>query len=134
MKQFLLDTNVILRYLTNDVSSQAEKVKRYLMKAKEGRICVETTKIIVIEVLFQLENWYSLNRSEAADKVLTFFSPEWMGLEDKSLIFEALRIYKSKNIDFIDIILHLEAMKLGKNVLTFDKDFEKFDPKASKTP
>ena len=134
MKQFLLDTNVILRYLTNDVPSQAEKVKNYLIKAKNGQISIEATKIVVIEVLFQLKNWYGLNKSEAADKVLTFFSPEWMELEDKSLIFEALRIYKSKNIDFVDIILYLEAGKLGKSILTFDRDFEKLDSKVSKTP
>lgn len=134
MKQFLLDTNVILRYLTNDVPSQAEKVKNYLIRAKNGQISIEARKIIVIEVLFQLKNWYGLDKNEAADKVLTFFSPEWMGLEDKSLIFEALRIYKSKNIDFVDIILYLEAGKSGKSILTFDRDFEKLDSKVSKTP
>lgn len=134
MKQFLLDTNVILRYLTNDIPSQAEKVNNYLIKAKKSQIGIEVRKIIVIEVLFQLKNWYGLDRSEAADKLLTFFSPEWIGLEDKSLIFEALRIYKEKNIDFVDVILHLEAIKLGKSILTFDKDFEKFDFKVSRTP
>lgn len=134
MKQYLLDTNVILRYLTNDLPSQAEKVKSYLIRAKNDQISIETRKITVIEVLFQLKNWYGLGRSEAADKILTFFSPEWVILEDKSLIFEALRIYKSKNIDIVDIILHLEAMKLGKNVLTFDKDFKKFDSKINTTP
>ena len=134
MKQFLLDTNVILRYLSNDLPSQAEKVKNYLVMAKNDQISIETKKLTVIEVLFQLKNWYGLDRNEAANKVLTFFSPEWVGLEDKSLIFEALRIYKSKNMDIVDIILYLEAVKSGKNVLTFDKDFEKFDSKVNKTP
>ena len=100
------------------------------IKAKNGQISIETRKIIVIEVLFQLKNWYGLDKGEAVDKILTFFSPEWMGLEDKSLIFEALRIYKSKNIDIIDIILHLEAIKSGKGILTFDRDFEKLDRKS----
>ena len=38
MKTFVVDTNIILRFLLNDIPKQTEEVKKQIKLAKEGKI------------------------------------------------------------------------------------------------
>ena len=134
MKSVLLDTNIILRYLTNDVPAQAEKVKKRFLEADEGKFQFEILPLTVVEMIYQLENWYELSREEACRKILTLFSPDWMVVKEKEVIFEVLNIYRLNKIDLVDLIIWTTAENENKKLLSFDKDFDKLSPKIRLEP
>jgi len=134
METAVIDTNIILRYLTNDVPSQAEKVKKCFQEATRGKIQFEILTITVVEIIYQLENWYNLTKEETCKKLLALFSPDWMTIKEKGVIFEALNLYRLKNIDYVDLLLFATAKNNKNQLLSFDKDFDKLSPKIRLEP
>src|SRR3989338_4523333 len=134
METAVIDTNIILRYLTNDVPKQEAKVKKRFQQASNGKIQFEILPITIVEIIYQLENWYDLTKEETCKKLLALFSPDWMIFKEKGVIFEALNLYRLKNIDFVDLLVFVTAKNDKKQLLSFDKDFDKLSPKIRLEP
>lgn len=134
MLSVVADTNVFLCFLTNDISSQSKSIEKRFKDAQEGRLLLAVLPITVVEILFQLENWYKFSRQDAVEKLILLFSPSWLELEDKEAVFEALTIYKESKIDFVDILTFSMAKKRNAQILSFDKDYDKLSPKLRLEP
>ncbi|KKU83225.1 MAG: PilT protein domain protein, partial [Microgenomates group bacterium GW2011_GWA2_47_8] len=72
MKMVYVDTNVILRYLTNDVASLALRAKRWFQKAEEGSCKALVLHITLVEVIFLLEHWYEQDKRTSVEQLLLF--------------------------------------------------------------
>ncbi|OGK17475.1 hypothetical protein A2774_05520 [Candidatus Roizmanbacteria bacterium RIFCSPHIGHO2_01_FULL_39_12c] len=127
MKKLIADTNIFLRFLTNDIPEQAARVEKRFREAEKTTLQFIVFQITLVEVLFQLEHWYRLKKAEAADKMIRLFSPDWFEIDNKDAVFEALNIYKNKNIDFVDVLVYAIAKKQKLRIFSFDKDFNKLD-------
>ena len=134
MKTVLVDANLLLRFLTNDVPAQAERVQKRLKEAEKGKLNLVLLPLTVMEVVFHLEHWYHFTKEEVRDKLLILFSPEWIHVEHKAAVFSALRVYAQKNIDFVDIFLWSIAAHEQRGILSFDKDFDKLEPRIRMEP
>lgn len=134
MLSVVADTNVFLRFLTNDIPSQAKSIEKRFQDAQEGKLQLVILPITVVEILFQLENWYKFSKQEAIEKLILLFSPSWLELEDKEAVFEALALYKESNIDFVDILTFSMAKNRNSKILSFDKDYDKLIPKLRLEP
>lgn len=134
MKKYLVDTNVIIRYLTQDLPDQAQRVKKRFLQAKRKEIILTLTGFTVAEILFVLESWYKLEKEDAISKVQTLITPDWIGLEKKEVILEALLCYREINIDFIDLLVWSLAKTEKIHILSFDKDFDRLYPKLRTEP
>lgn len=134
MLSVVADTNVFLRFLTNDIPSQAKSIEKRFKDTQEGKLLLAVLPITVVEILFQLENWYKFSKQEAVEKLMLLFSPSWLELEDKEAVFEAFAIYKESKIDFVDILTFSMAKKRNAQILSFDKDFDKLSPKLRLEP
>lgn len=128
MKSFIVDANVLLRFLTNDIVEQAERVEKRFKEAEKGGITLTILPICVIEVIFHLEHWYHYNRQDASHLVETLLSPDWLNVIDKDAVFEALRLYTNETIDFVDILLWVMAGKEKSSILSLDKDYDHLTP------
>ena len=124
-KVYLLDANVILRYLTNDIPSQRARAKKLFKRVQDLNYVVKILPITLIEVIYHLGNRYRLPRSKIAELIKTFISPNWIYLDNKEEVLEALELYKSSKIDMVDILLFVHAKYQGYEVASFDKDFDK---------
>lgn len=129
-----VDTNVVIRYLTNDVPQQADRVKQRLLQAKEGKLNLAITSFTIVEILFILQSWYKLTKDEAVTKLQTFISPDWIKVEKKKAVLGAFEFYKEKNIDFVDLLNFSVAKEDKAKILSFDKDFDKLTPKLRVEP
>ena len=127
VKIFIVDANVFLRFLTNDIESQAKRVEDRFMAAEQGKIRLRVLQITIVEILFHLEKWYKLSKKDAIEKVRDLFSPEWIEIDDKDILFSALEDYRRINIDFVDLLMFNHAKKESINLLSFDKDFDKLN-------
>ncbi len=96
------DTNLFLRYLTNDVPSQADAVEHLLQRAAAGDIVLAINSLVIAEIIWTLESYYGLGRDDIKDKILAIFNTPGLEVAEGELLLQAILWYADKNIDFID--------------------------------
>jgi predicted nucleic-acid-binding protein len=100
--RYFVDTNVFLRFLTNDMPDQAEATAQILAQAAAGKIALETSALVIAEIVWTLESYYELDREAIQDKVLAILNTPGLKVEDADLIGQSVLIYTNKNVDFVD--------------------------------
>lgn len=131
---YYVDTNIFVRYLTEDIPQQTELVEKRFQQAKQNQINLITTEFTIAEVLYVLQSFYKMDRGQAIVKVQTMISPRWINVERKEEVLEALLLYKTMNIDFVDLLNWAVAKENKAKILSFDKDFDKLTPKLRVEP
>ncbi len=133
---FFIDTNLFLRYLTNDVPAQADAVESLLQHASKGKISLVTTGMVIAEIVWTLESYYELGKKEIQTMVLGILNTTGLDVIDSDLLLQAIIHYSDKNVDFIDAF---NAAWMVKNdvdkIYTFDqKHFKRFEGIAAEVP
>ena len=101
-ERVFVDTNIFLRYLTNDDPEQADEVERLLVAAAAGSVSLLTNVIVLAEIVWTLESTYKLQRDEIRDHVLAILNNDGLVVENEDLILQAITDYVDLNIDFAD--------------------------------
>jgi predicted nucleic-acid-binding protein len=96
------DTNLFLRYLTNDVPAQADAVEQLLHRASGGEIVLVINSLVIAEIVWTLESYYGLTRDSIKDKILAILNTPGIETAEGDLLLQAIFWYADKNIDFID--------------------------------
>ena len=78
---------------------------------------------VIAEVVYVLNGVYSISKEDIADLLTEFISFSNILLSDKIAVKNALEIYKSKNLDFVDGLLCAYAK--DDQIMTFDKKLNK---------
>jgi predicted nucleic-acid-binding protein len=115
-----LDTNVVLRYLLNDVPEQSLKSKA----AITGSLCY-VTDVVTAEIIFVLERVIEMERSDIVLLIKTFLSLPNLIYNDYFLD-QAIDLYGTKKkLSIVDCYAATEAKVYGNTLLTFDKELVK---------
>jgi predicted nucleic acid-binding protein len=126
MKKALIDSNVVLRYLTKDPPKMAEAALRILDDAQNGKISLLIAVLTVAEVVWVLESFYGHSKAEIAETMSQFLFCDGLEVEGLDLIIEALTLYQGKNLDFADAFLAATALRRGPQAIySFDQDFNR---------
>ena len=117
------DTNLFLRFLTNDVPDKAKAVHQLLLQAAQGDISLITTSIVIAEIVWTLESFYKETKENIQKMVLSFLNTPGLEVDNGDLVIRALRRYVDKNIDFIDAYnaAWMEIHEIT-TIYTFDQD------------
>lgn len=123
------ETNLFLRFLTNDVPDQADKVETLLHRAGKGEVKLVTTGLVIAEIVWTLESFYQVPKADIQDKVLAILNTPGLEVENADLLLQAAVMYAEKNVDFIDAFNAAWMMKQDvENAYTFDqKHFNRFE-------
>ena len=120
-ERFFMDTNLFLRYLTNDVPAQADAVEALLHKAASGDMVLVTNSLVVAEIVWVLESHYQHSRVDIRDKVLAVLNTPGLEMADGDLVLQAVTWFAEENIDFIDAYNAAWTLRQGMKVAyTFD--------------
>jgi predicted nucleic acid-binding protein len=124
--KLILDTNVILRFITQDhpVHSPAAESLLRLADAREVELVLEPW--VVAEVVFTLESFYELDRQSIAESVLALLSLPGVLTARGMVVRDATKRYRSTTVSFVDALLAATAVAEGLPVASFDRDFKKF--------
>ncbi len=122
-KVYLIDTNVILRYLLDDHKTYSPKAKAFMLQVSEGKKKVEIPPVVIAECIYVLEKFYEVPRSEVVDSISGIFNFTGIVNTDRSEILEALLKFKISYTDIVDCILAAHSSS-EKVVVSFDKDLE----------
>jgi predicted nucleic-acid-binding protein len=122
MKGYFVDTNLFIRYLTNDDPAKADRVEGLLNDAAAGKVHLVTAEMVMAEVVWVLESAYSLKAAEIAPLIRAILATPGLEVINSSLVEKALALYEAKSIDFIDgyIAALIEKYDLD-GLYSFDK-------------
>jgi predicted nucleic-acid-binding protein len=102
VNKYFADTNLFLRYLTDDVPDQAQAVEQLLDLAEKEEIELHTSVLTIAEIVWTLESYYDLKADDVRMKVIGILNTPGLNVENEAIIVRALEIYVHQNIDFVD--------------------------------
>ncbi len=134
--QVFADTNLFLRYLTNDIPAEAEAFEQMLRQAAGGEFQFVTNSLVIAEIVWTLESYYKLSKEEVQMRVLGILNTPGLEVIDGKLILQAILWYAEKNVDFIDAYNAAWMFSSGIQVAcTFDrKHFSRFEGLVARVP
>lgn len=120
--KIFIDTNIFLRYLTNDDPAMANKIERIFQQALNGKTALVTNAFVIAEIIWVLESFYKRPKEDIENMVSKIMNTKGLEVKDSRLLFKALDLYVSENIDFTDAYIAIYMKQNGWNrILTFDK-------------
>lgn len=123
-----IDTNIFIRFLTNDIPQKADACERIFKKAVEEKESIFTTDLVIAEIIWVLESFYELQKEEVQDKVEKILNTPNLICPHKELILRALTLYSEKNIDYIDAFNALILKEKGiEELYSYDKDYDRIE-------
>jgi predicted nucleic-acid-binding protein len=115
-----LDTNVLVRYLTQDDPSQAAKASRIIDAAAAGELFVSS--VVVCELVWVLEDSYDHKRDQIAQILERLLLTGQFAFEDKALLWQVLADYRDGRGDLADYVIGRLARRAGSSeTVTFDR-------------
>ena len=114
-----LDTNLIVRFLTQDSVEQASRVRRLLGDSPKNSL--EISDLVLAEIIYVLLSVYELSKEDVVEKISLLIELESIKC-NKNLIRKSLDLFKSNSISFVDAYLGAAVLSGKSDVLfTFDK-------------
>jgi predicted nucleic-acid-binding protein len=102
MKRCFVDTNLFIRYLTNDDPAKADRVEKLLEQAAEGGVCLVTSEMVIAEIIWVLESSYNLTCTAIAPLIRGILATPGLEVINGHLVRRALEFYEAQGIDFVD--------------------------------
>ena len=121
-----LDTNIFIRFLTDDVPEKADACEDIFKKAVAKQETLFTTDLVIAEIVWVLESFYELPKNEVQDKVEKILNTPNLTCPHKDLILSALILYGEENIDYIDAYNALILKEKGiEELYSYDKHYNR---------
>ena len=117
-----LDTNILIRYLTQDDPVQSAKateiLERRLTLKRPGFVSV----VAMVETVWVLDRAYELTAQEIATAVERMLQVEVLAIENEQEVFTAMVVLKQGHGSFSDTLIAALGMRAGcTRTLTFDQ-------------
>lgn len=132
-----VDTNIVLRYLTQDDPEKAERCRHLFEQAQKGEIELTTSESVIAEVVYVLSSkqLYGVSRPDIHDRLYAILSLQGLKLSYKRTYFRALKLYRNHSIDFEDAMTVAFMERQGiEELYSYDRDFDKIETVSRTEP
>jgi predicted nucleic-acid-binding protein len=120
-----LDTNVLVRYLTQDDAEQSRKANDLIERALEGGERLHVEAIVLCELVWVLRSAYRFERDEVAGALDALIASS-LSMPERDRLREAAARYRKGPGDFSDYLIALTNLDAGcKTTVTFDRVHKK---------
>ena len=123
----LLDTNVLIRFLTSDKTQKFQGVYALFESLEQGDLQVELKLIVLFQVVFVLKSVYSVPREEITTGMLRILEYKGLIVKKRRIVRRMLELWHDSKLDIVDcyLIACLEGDR--QNILySYDRGFDKF--------
>lgn len=111
-----LDTNIILRFVLNDVPAQTARAKVVLSKPS-----IYVSDVVISEVAFVLEKAMSFDRAYVGLLLRTLTALPHL-IHNSHVLPETISLFEArKSLSFVDCYAAVEAKVFGSKLYTFDR-------------
>jgi predicted nucleic-acid-binding protein len=124
--QRVLDTNLIVRHLTQDNPKQAHIAGKLFAACDRGEIKLVILPAVLAECVFVLESFYRSPREQIGRTLGQLISSPGIEAGDLPVHLNALERYRAGKVHFVDCLVAAFAAAENIPVATFDADFRKF--------
>ena len=125
MKSIIADTNVYLRFILDDVKSQARKAEDLFQRAQKKELQIVVPQIVIFEIQFALDKYYKFKKDDVIKRLETIVPADFLNIESRSTFMRCIIIFENNNVSFVDSFLKAEAEKEGMELFSFDKKLVK---------
>jgi predicted nucleic-acid-binding protein len=116
-----LDTNVLVRYITQDDDKQAE-LANSLIESLDDASPGFVTLVTVVELSWVLESAYNFTRQQFAEMMQALMTVDTIKLDRAAVVASAVRVYAASRADFSDCLIERLSSSAGcERTMTFDK-------------
>ncbi|MGH2560943.1 MAG: PIN domain-containing protein [Thermomicrobiales bacterium] len=133
----LVDTNIFIRYLTEDHEDHSARAYRLFQAVGRGERVVTTTEGVLVEVVQVLSSkaLYNLPRTKIRQELGRVLALVGFVLPHEATYLRALDLYGASNLDFVDClnIAHLERATFNA-ILSFDRGYDRIDATLRREP
>ena len=119
----IVDANVILRYLLKDNEKFYKEAEALFNDAFSGKKKILIMHSVIAEVVYVLLKLYKVSRKEITEVLTELVKIKGVKVQDREILLNAFRLFKNKNLDFVDCLLCAYSRKY--QVISFDKEVNK---------
>ena len=126
---FVVDANVILRYLLADHPEHFRQAAQFMGRVKTGEVAAFIPEGVLVECVYVLLKFYKVPRAEIAENLETIMNYKGIVNENRSVLITGLQLFQEKNVDMVDAIVYAISKERGWTTFTFDKDLVRLEKK-----
>ena len=126
MARLLLDTNVIVRFLTGDHPAHSPRSRNLFARAAAGDVTLVVTDLAMAETAWVLQSFYSLDRDAISAALKDLIDSAGIEIENKATLLSALRNFAQTDVNFVDAYHAAVAAAKSIAIASFDRDFDQF--------
>lgn len=117
-----LDTNVLVRYLTQDDRAQARRAEAAIVKATAGGGRCAISPVVLCELVWVLRGAYKVSKPDVLAALDGILATEAFEILDRPVIQGAIELYRLGRADFSDFVIGLSGAAAGcVETVTFDR-------------
>jgi predicted nucleic-acid-binding protein len=125
MKPLLVDTNVLLRFITGEPADQASQVAKLFEAADSGKARLAVLPMILAEAVYVLTGFYGHSRSKTAEVLAHLLSSPGFHSEENGRMIHALKLFGAGKLDFADCYLAAISIADSQTLVSFDRELGK---------
>ena len=126
MATLLLDTNVIIRFLTGDHPTHSPRSRNLFSRAAAGEVSLVLTDLALAESAWVLQSFYHLDRGAIAAALKAMVESTGIEVQNKAILVSALRNFAQTDVNFVDAYHAAVATAESIAIASFDRDFDQF--------
>lgn len=124
MKQYLIDTNALISFVTDRNLAQQEPVARLFEQAAQARVAVLCPQNVLVEFAYVMDKVYRQPKPLVRQMLTDFIALPGVTVVNDIDFAEVLALWPEPIADLGDALVAATARGAKKTVLvTFDKDF-----------
>ena len=117
-----LDTNVLVRYVTQDDVVQAKKATKCITSKCTASDPCQIDRVVLCELVWVLESGYGYSRDQIAEFMESLLHTRQFEFESRDAALAALRHYRRGKVGFADALIGTANRNTGcKTTFTFDR-------------
>jgi len=134
MKPLLLDTNILLRFITGEPAAQARQVADLFRAAEAGKTRLAVLPMVLAETVFVLTGFYEHPRPKVANVLSHLIACPGFQSDEQERMLHALKLFGTGKLDFVDCYLAAVSILDGRAVVSFDRDMTKLHGVTHRRP
>ncbi|HUR79364.1 MAG TPA: type II toxin-antitoxin system VapC family toxin [Thermoanaerobaculia bacterium] len=117
-----VDTNVLVRYLTQDDASQARRSGEMIERAEAGGDAARVDVVVLCELVWVLRSAYRYRKDAIVGSLEQILSTAAFSFENRDLLRVAVDAYREGAGDFADYVIGLRNARAGcDHTVTLDR-------------
>jgi predicted nucleic-acid-binding protein len=117
-----IDTNVLVRYLTDDDHEMADRAERLLDQECHPDNQAFINAVVLCETAWVLGRRYRYSRAQIVAVIAALLRVPSIAVEHGELVEDALDLYRYSNVDFTDVLIGVINRRSGGAITaTFDR-------------